>query len=239
MSNNSFVEDFANICAKNAQIHEVNGEYFSSVPLHHVSYKDKAETLHFGDLSSLAPILKRELKDYELPVYIVVDSYRSVCVVTAMDLERERERAYSIECDNTQFSFGRVYDYENFVIALRSMFVQNEDSEKLLATLKRVTDSNTVSLEDDGVTQRVTSSKGIMTGNQSISPIQKLTPYRTFTEIEQPTSEFLFRIKDGGGFALYEADGGAWKLEAKKRIKAYYEKAFAKEIAEGNVIVLS
>lgn len=239
MTDNSFVKDFANICAKNAQIHEVNGEYFSSIPLHHISHKDKAKTLHFGDLSSLVPILKREIGEYEMPVYIVVDGYKSVCVVTSMDIDREREQAYSIECDGTSFSFGRVYSYEDFVIALRSMFVQNEDSQNLLAMLKKVTDCNSVSVEDDGVTQKVTASKGIMAGNQTISPIQRLAPFRTFTEIEQPTSEFLFRIKDGGGFALYEADGGAWKHEAKRRIKEYYEKAFKKEIADGLVIILS
>lgn len=238
MSDNSFVKDIIEI-TEEAQIHEIEGEYFSSRPLHHIRHKDSCETLHFGDLSSLVPILKREIKEYDLPVYIVVDSYKSVCVITALDCERDRERAYSVECGGTSFTFGRVYDYENFVIALRSMFVQNEDSEKLLALLKRITDSNTVSVEDDGVTQRVTASKGIMAGGQSISPIQRLAPYRTFTEIDQPTSEFLFRIKEGGGFALYEADGGAWKNEAKKRIKEYYAKAFEREIADGNVIILS
>lgn len=238
MSDNSFAKDIIEITER-AQVHEINGEFFSSTPLYHVRHKDSCETLHFGDLSSLVPILKREIREYDIPIYIVVDSYKSVCVVTAMDVDRERERAYSVECSGTSFSFGRVYGYEDFVIALRSMFVQNEDSEKLLAVLKRITDSNTVSVEDDGVTQRVTASKGIMAGGQAISPIQRLAPYRTFTEIEQPTSEFLFRIKDGGGFALYEADGGAWKLEAKKRIKEYYAKAFEKEITDGTVIILS
>lgn len=238
MSENSFVKDIIEI-SEQAQIHEVEGEYFSTKPLHHIRYKGVVETLHFGDLSSLVPILKRELKEYDLPVYIVVDGYKSVCVVTALDVDRERERAYSVECGGTSFSFGRVYDYENFVIALRSMFVQNEDSEKLLAVLKKITDNNSVSVEDDGVTQRVSSSKGISTNGQVVSPIQRLAPYRTFTEIEQPTSEFLFRIKDGGGFALYEADGGAWKNEAKKRIKEYYAEAFKDEIEAGNIVIVS
>lgn len=238
MSDNSFAKDIIEI-TESAQVHEIDGEHYSTKQLYHVSHKNVAETLHFGDLSSLVPILKQELSEFILPLYIVVDSHKSVSVVTAMDMDRDREIAYSIECNDSPFCYGRVYDFENFVIALRSMFVQNEDSKRLLASLKRITDGNTVSLEDDGVTQRVTTSKGIMTSGQVISPIQRLSPFRTFTEIEQPTSDFLFRIKEGGGFALYEADGGAWKQAAKNNIKAYYEEAFKQEIKAGQVIILS
>lgn len=49
-------------------------------------------------------------------------------------------------------------------------------------------------------------------------------PFRTFIEIEQPESEFLLRAKkgyEGIEFALFEADGGAWKKEAIDNIAAY------------------
>lgn len=56
----------------------------------------------------------------------------------------------------------------------------------------------------------------------------RLMPYRTFTEVKQPMSSFIFRVKDndrlGVSCALFEADGGAWKNEAKKNIKEYLEK---------------
>lgn len=52
-------------------------------------------------------------------------------------------------------------------------------------------------------------------------------PYRTFLEVDQPVSEFIFRMKqdkyDGVLCALFEADGGAWKMEATERIKKYLE----------------
>lgn len=54
----------------------------------------------------------------------------------------------------------------------------------------------------------------------------KLRPYRTFTEVEQPESEFVFRMKnyDGSvGCAIFEADGGAWKNRAMKNIKEYLQ----------------
>ena len=51
-----------------------------------------------------------------------------------------------------------------------------------------------------------------------------MIPYRTFLEIEQPSSNFVFRI-DGSGsvpeFTLIEADGGLWINQSKERIKEY------------------
>ncbi len=68
----------------------------------------------------------------------------------------------------------------------------------------------------------------------------RLMPYRTFTEVAQPMSNFIFRVKDndrlGVTCALFEADGGAWKNEAKANIKAYLEK----ELADvSNIFVIS
>lgn len=65
-------------------------------------------------------------------------------------------------------------------------------------------------------------------------------PYRTFTEVAQPMSNFIFRVKDNDRYgvtcALFEADGGAWKNEAKANIKAHLEK----ELADvSNIFVIS
>ena len=44
-------------------------------------------------------------------------------------------------------------------------------------------------------------------------------------EIEQPVSEFIFRMAEKQGItcALFEADGGAWKNAAMQNIKKYLE----------------
>jgi hypothetical protein len=53
-----------------------------------------------------------------------------------------------------------------------------------------------------------------------------LAPYRTFREVEQPRSEFLFRLRNKAPdnlpeCALFEADGGRWKLDAMLTIKEW------------------
>jgi hypothetical protein len=54
-----------------------------------------------------------------------------------------------------------------------------------------------------------------------------LAPYRTFPEIAQPESKFIFRMQTGPTAALFEADGGAWRNEAMGRIKAWLEEQLA------------
>ena len=60
-----------------------------------------------------------------------------------------------------------------------------------------------------------------------------LKPYRTFRELDQPASEFIFRVKAGGGFALFEADGGAWKIDAINAIAAWLSNRLKTSTVEG------
>lgn len=67
----------------------------------------------------------------------------------------------------------------------------------------------------------------------------KLQPFRTFAEVKQPESEFVFRLKKSGEniyAGIFEADGGAWKLEAIKRIKGYLEKELS---GMDNIVILA
>ena len=125
------------------------------------------------------------------------------------------------------------------MIAIRSLFIQTEHTANLLQLLKKVSNIESVETSDDGITQQVVAKQGAMLASDvKISPIIKLAPFRTFIEVEQPESEFLFRISDGTSFALYEADGGAWKMKAKQYIRTFFETALVEEIKTGNVVIL-
>ena len=80
---------------------------------------------------------------------------------------------------------------------------------------------------DDGISQKATVKTGIASKSDAIVPNPvKLRPYRTFVEVEQPVSDFVFRVQDNGrgiSCAIFEADGGAWKNAAMKNIKNYLE----------------
>ncbi len=61
----------------------------------------------------------------------------------------------------------------------------------------------------------------------TIKPRVALAPFRTFPEIEQPISEFVFRARCTGegtpALMLVEADGGRWKIDAITTIRAEME----------------
>ena len=64
-----------------------------------------------------------------------------------------------------------------------------------------------------------------------------LKPYRTFAEVDQPESLFLIRISERG-ISFIEADGGMWRLTARKTIKEYLEQQLKDQVAGGEVVVM-
>lgn len=240
-NNANIVNEIKKIVEDNrVQIIEVGERTFSTKQLNEIKpIKDEAAEIRFSDLSSVVEIVKREMERFICPLYINIETEKAVSVITSLDKEKEREKPYSAVAEGSKFSFGSQYDYEKFVIAIRSLFVQTEDTASLLELLKRVSKVDSVEMEDDGVTQKVVAQQGAMlAANVKVAPIRKLAPFRTFMEVEQPESEFLFRLSDGNTFALYEADGGAWKIKAKKNIRAFFEKALSSEIVDGKVVIL-
>lgn len=92
---------------------------------------------------------------------------------------------------------------------------------------------------DNGVTQEATVKTGVVLKDTvPVKPIVELQPYRTFLEVDQPVSKFLLRVDEHGRAGLLEADGGAWKLEAKRRIAAWLSNELKEEIDAGKVVVM-
>lgn len=90
-----------------------------------------------------------------------------------------------------------------------------------------------------GVTQTVEARQGVaLNAVVEIKPRVMLRPFRTFLEVEQPESEFLLRVDPDEGIGFFEADGGIWKLEAKKNIADYFLKNMGDLIDAGKVVVM-
>jgi hypothetical protein len=57
--------------------------------------------------------------------------------------------------------------------------------------------------------------------------------------VQQPESLFVFRLQSGPRAALFEADGGAWKVEAMDTIHAYLKENLKAEIEAGKVVIIA
>lgn len=118
--------------------------------------------------------------------------------------------------------FNRFIDTESFNIMLQSSFAENDDRQILLKVTGTIQDKAVKEVGDDGVSQAVTIKTGIAKVGDVVVPNPvELAPFRTFPELRQPESKFIFRMQSGPAAALYEADGGAWRNEAMRRIKEY------------------
>jgi len=200
----------------------------------------KAETIRLHTLSGLVQVLRKERINFDAPVIVNVDCEEYVRVYSAIDnVDRGREMPYDVTAELIEIPFNRRLDYETMMITLKSKFVETPELLELVKLLGTITEENSATASDDGFTQSVIVRKGIaMKEGKAVKPIVKLKPYRTFNEVEQPESEFLVRLSDGAQVALYEADGGAWKLQARKNVADYLRKELAPLIESGEIIVV-
>lgn len=219
---------------------EINGDTYASKELRRIApHVDRPSKITVNGLDSIAKLVRHELDMAEnRPVYIRVAGPRSVEVFTTLDGYMQRDYLYEAVCDAPDFK-GGWQSQEEAIIKLRSAFIPNDGTEYLLDLLSRICKDDSVSSEDNGVSQTVTARQGIsLKCFEAVRTRVPLRPYRTFTEVEQPESEFILRLDDDGRVGLIEADGGAWKMTAKANIAAYFETVLTEEVHSGSVVVM-
>lgn len=191
-----------------------------------------ATTLKVSTLTGLVDYIKANVDELKGELLIQVKSHDEVRLFSKLNTDRDRElyiQAEAILPNNIRYN--SFIDTENFNIMLQSSFVDTGDKAVLLKYTGLVQDEAVKSTGDDGVSQQVTVKTGVASVGQAIVPNPvSLAPYRTFPEVEQPTSKFIFRMQSGPRAALFEADGGAWRNQAILNIKNYLEKELEKSI---------
>jgi len=186
----------------------------------------------------IAGAMKDTLEKYGTTIMVQVKSNDTVEVMTTYLSDFSRNTLYRAKADAPGLYTG-FRGREVALIELRSLCIPNEGTAYLLDLLSRMTNENSVSTNDNGVTQTVEARQGVaLNAVVEIKPRVMLRPFRTFLEVEQPESEFLLRVDPDEGIGFFEADGGIWKLEAKKNIADYFLKNMGDLIDAGKVVVM-
>lgn len=219
------------------QTEKIGDQVFTNSRLEPV-YESLADKLVVRNLTGLVDYLKADF-DQKLPVVIHIESPTRVSVVTGFNRDFRRNTLIVADALLPNIRFDAYYDLENFNVLLQSCFVPNDTRDKLLRIVGNVKDENVTSYGDDGISQSVTAKTGIATfENVPLPNPVNLKPFRTFVEIAQPESAFIFRMKDGPSAALFEADGGEWKLRAIDAIKLYLLDELGEQIKANQVILI-
>lgn len=155
-----------------------------------------------------------------------------VLLYSGLLAERDRETLFEVNALLPQFEYGREYDQESFLVAMQSCFQKTDDREAVTIMASNIVNTQQGTFSDDGVSQQAIIKTGVTTKDAAFVPNPvSLIPYRTFLEVPQPASDFVFRISEGRGgapaFKLVAADGGLWKSQAVDNVKNYLVKALA------------
>ncbi|MBZ2139994.1 hypothetical protein K1I73_06530 [Streptococcus gordonii] len=215
-------------------------EYYDSrkFSLTELNPKRYPKTLELSTLTSLVDYLKTDLnklKDQKL--IVVVEKNDEVCVWSEDDEFEHRTLLVDVKARIPELTFGRFLSSEQFNIMLQSNFIDGNDRGALLEFASALKIENGAEIEDNGVSQVATVKTGVasLAKGKVPNPVD-LRPYRTFTEVEQPSSKFVFRIDKNGQMALFEADGKRWVSDAVSRIADYLKKELS---GEKHITVLS
>lgn len=192
-----------------------------------------AASVDVQTLQGLVDLYKGQLDNMEKDgdVLFHVTSSTSVEIISRETNDCEQRRCWARATYPKlvrAFPFGTWLDPETFVIGVQAGFqrvkIENEDGtfaadlDYVLKAASSITAEAIDVSEDDGIAQKVAMRRGVVLKEQTnLKPRVMLAPYRTFAEIDQQLSQFVFRARVGGdsvNLALFEADGGRWHLAA-------------------------
>ena len=175
------------------------------------------------------------------PIFVSVASHENVIAFMSPGPDTRWQRPYLYRAKATdvpgwesQVQLG----FEQAIVALQTRFQKSLDFEYAMQILSQITTGGKMTFNDNGIATTIVTQKGVsLASNMAIKPIVTLRPYRTFHEVDQPEGLFLIRISERG-ITFTEADGGMWKLTARKTIKAFLEEQLKPEVDSSKIVVM-
>lgn len=215
--------------AMKPQVVEIAGKTYCDKKLTRYDEEPMASPITASTMTAMVDYIKSCGEELRESMVVHVVSPNLVMLYSGLTKERKREQLFEAGASLPRFRYDEWYDQERFLIEMQACFEVNEDLATILKVAGNVEAKTTANYGDDGVSQKTTIKQGIASKADVLVPNPvTLVPYRTFLEVKQPDSEFVFRIRDNGGdpvFKIVEAEGGLWRNLAVISIKEYLMEA--------------
>lgn len=214
---------------ENTQVEEfeVGGRQYSSREIKPIR-GPTASTIKFNSLSGLAEFATMNCDKDHAFVHVMHHGAVSVLGKEVDEWEqRDMFAGASLDQHPEVFPFGKFLAPDDFIVQVAALFVASSTRNEIIKLAGNISSEASIEVEDDGISQRVGQKAGVVLKSRAtLPPNIELTPYRTFREAIQPTSTFIVRARKNDRsempeLALFEADGGAWKLEAIKNVATF------------------
>ncbi len=216
------------IAEKTYEIIEIDGAKYS----HSIPQKIKEElysTVRMTTLNGVVDYIRSGADAEQMQNTLICHVVNEKTIRVSSEYNSDRTRHIFIESEafTPSVILDRYMPLEEMVISLQALFLPSENRDAILCALSSVKQTDSAVLADDGISQKVTIEKGDeLFDRMTIPNPVHLAPYRTFVEIDQPESPFVLRLKEGQ-VALFESDGGRWKIDARQSIKEFLTTALA------------
>jgi len=195
------------------------GEFDYVLPEYKRHTPPRSSKITIHTLAGIGDFIESHKDLLKSPVIHVVNSGQVKIFSLLDEKHRDREEYCTADLARGEFIFGSFLELEKFMIGIQANFEQDEMTSLIQKKIGTITQDANVAILDDGISQATTAKTGVAGVENIVVPNPvTLRPHRTFSEVEQPASAFVLRIKEGGRVALFEADGGSWELEAIKNI---------------------
>ena len=198
------------------------------------------EPLVINTLTGLVDYIKANLERVAGSFYLHVENQERVTLTGLLKDDGSREELVVAHAITPAFDYSRFHEAEELIIALQSKFVTTNDRDLILKVIGNIKEENVRNTGDNGFSQAVTIKTGITSVGDVVVPNPvNLAPYRTFLEVEQPSSDFIFRMKDGPRGAIFEADGGMWRNKAITNVRDYLAVELKDEIESKRITIIA
>lgn len=222
---------------------EVNGKQYTDKHLTEIAKEKLSGTIECSTLDAIIGYLKRNVDERTYNVLVHVVSPKEVEVLSQLNGDSNREVPIRAKAILPDITLGQFMDRLTFNIQMQTKFVPTgEDYLAIMAYVGTAEDHTVKGYGDDGVSQSVVVKTGLTQKEEVLVPNPvTLQPFRTFTEVEQPASKFVFRMDNSRDItaALFEADGKGWRNQAMKNIQTYLEENLKELIEDGKVTVIA
>lgn len=201
-----------------------NGK-FINIPL---KVEPEAQTLKFSTLQSICDYIAEDpdgiFHDNVKYMLQIKDANHVVLLSPIFGESKQRATIATCDIDLRSDKQIRYTDPETFQVIVQTRFVETEARKLLLQVAGNLKKEQGMQTADDGVSQKLT----VMTGVSTSSNVKWVNPtplrmIRTFPEIEQPESAFVFRVNQDGECALFEDENAIWQLTAIASIKKFLQ----------------
>lgn len=185
-----------------------------------------ARPLQIYSLDALAGYAKNECDPADHFLHVINPQH--VEIVGRLNQDRNRETvAHAISPDDSALRnfVDQMQSHERFTVGAQCLFMPGEALDALLEFTSCIVVGEEAEISDDGTHQTVKIRRGATPKKARVQNPVLLTPRRSFPEVygQLEPSPFILRIATDGRVGLFEADGGAWRIQASAMVAKYLD----------------